>query len=626
MRYDYFGNTSLRVKNLLYNFETQLILFEELFANADESDIWSNDSELQIHYLELLKSHNLLESKNKKTEIGTKDARVKSAPLEDLNLIKRKEKLITPQGYELLTLIKNQSYKINNEFLQIDLISLFFLKAQLNFAKSPNLLQKYLEVFREFDGEMSMENFALLPLINNFASVKEFINHIKNHTLFINAIDSSNMDTFLRDLKKDSLKTKYFKTAKGDATAISIINALQKIFLPLRKNGDKKLLQNLLSSQCEAEFLNFKKLYLPYISSATKKDEKLQEVCDFICAGNLEEFGIRFYHLIMRSRLQANLDDYCDLNRRYLNLSGIFEFDKDKVSLNLVFKMILAHSKYDEILQKIATNKISQSLLSEYFNDSEFSVFFEKYGITNQSDLAHYKQNTDKAKLQNLIDSQFRRDDIIEILKLFEDRKNDTLIAKKTTTEATIPTIFEYIVAIAWHYIDDNNLDRVLCAGLSLDSNLLPKSHAVGGEADFKFKYSDHALMIEVTLTEKSNQRRAEMESVSRHLGNLLLGLSADKRQKSFGIFIAPYLDKNVLNDFRSRIYCYFERDVSHIKGMNILPLSTHDIIKILQSKHSYQNLIPHFHKLFASQNDWGSKWYENEILPFINSLSQSNV
>lgn len=625
-QYDYFGNTSLRVKNLLYNFETQLILFEELFANTDKSDTWSNDSELQIRYLELLKAHNLLDNKNQTTQLGTKDARVKSAPLEDFNLIKRKEKLITSQGYELLELIKNQAYKIDNDFLQIDLISLFFLKSALNFAKSPNLLQKYLEVFKEFSGEMSMEMFALLPLINNFASVSEFINHLKHHTLFTNATDSSNVDMFLRDLEKGTLKTDYFKTAKGDASAISIINALEKIFLPLRKNRDKTVLKNLLSSQCEAEFLHFKKLYLPYISEASKKDEKLQEIYDFVCAGDLQEFGARFYDLIMRARLQANLDDYCDLNRRYLNLSGIFEFKRDKVSLNLVFKIIFAHSKCNEILQKIATSEISQNILSEYFNDTEFKSLFEKYGITNQSDLAHYKQNTDKAKLQNLISSQFKRDEIIEILKLFEDRKNDALIAKKVTTEATIPTIFEYIIAIAWHYIDENNLDRILCAGLSLDSNLLPKSHAVGGEADFKFKYSDHALMIEVTLTEKTNQRRAEMESVSRHLGNLLLELSADKRQKSFGIFIAPYLDNNVLNDFRSRIYCYFERDSSFVKGMNILPLSTQDIIKILQSKHSYQNLIPHFHKLFASENDWGSKWYENEIAPFIDSLSGTNV
>ncbi|MBX7490378.1 hypothetical protein [Helicobacter turcicus] len=76
LRYDYFGNTSLRVKNLLYNFETQLILFEYLFSNAHKEDIWANDSKLQIKYLELLEQNNLLESKNKTTYLGTKDARV----------------------------------------------------------------------------------------------------------------------------------------------------------------------------------------------------------------------------------------------------------------------------------------------------------------------------------------------------------------------------------------------------------------------------------------------------------------------------------------------------------------------------------------------------------------------
>ena len=84
-------------------------------------------------------------------------------------------------------------------------------------------------------------------------------------------------------------------------------------------------------------------------------------------------------------------------------------------------------------------------------------------------------------------------------------------------------------------------------AGLSLDSNLLPKSHAVGGNADFVYSYTNHTLMIEVTLTEKTSQRRSEMESVSRHLGNLLLSLDSKHRQESYCIFIAPYLDRNVL-------------------------------------------------------------------------------
>lgn len=626
MKYDYFGNTSLRVKQLLYNFETQLFLFDELFSTADKDDTWSNDSRLQVRYLELLRANELLDNKNQTTQLGTKDARVKSAPLEDLNLIKRKDKIITPQGRELLNLLEQEAFKHNNKFLQIDLISLFFLKAYLNFSKSANLLQKYLKVFKEFGGEVSAEIFAILPLINNFANPQEFIRHIQNDTLFANIANKDDLNTFLTDLENHTLRADYFKTAKGDATAFSIIKVLEQIFLPLRENNNHELLENLLSSQCSKEFLSFKKLYLPYISKATKKDEKIQELCDFVCAGNLEEFGIRFYNLIMKARIQANLKDYFDLNRRYLNLTGIFEFNKDKVSLNLVFKMILAHSKCNEILDKIATSQISKDMLGEYFNDDEFKANFEKYGISNPNDLINYKQNTDKEKLKTLIDTHFSKAQIIEILKLFEDRNNDNIILDKTTTEATIPTIFEYIIAIAWHYIDDENLDRILCAGLSLDSNLLPKSHAVGGDADFKFDYDDHALMIEVTLTEKTNQRRAEMESVSRHLGNLLLNLDDKKQEKSFGIFIAPYLDKNVLNDFRSRTHCYFENDDKHIKGMKILPLNTSDIVKILKSGRSYESLTADFYRLFESTNEWGNRWYNNEIAPFINSLKQSNV
>ncbi len=485
-------------------------------------------------------------------------------------------------------------------------------------------MQHYLEVFKVFGGELNIKTFAILPLINNFKNPQDFINAIKDNTIFSKLENNESIDSFLQDLEKNTLCVDYFKTAKGDKTAISIVQVLKKVFLPFRQNLDEELLNKFLSPQCDSDFKNFKTLYLKNIIKSKKNEENKKALRDFICTGTLKEFGKRFYNLIMHSRLNANLKDYCDLNHRYLNLTGVFAFEKDKVSLNLIFKIILNHSHSNEILNKIASCKVSKELLGEYFDDQEFQVIFKKYGILNKNDLKNYKENSDREKLKKLIDEHFTRNNIIEILKLFEDRKNDSQIVKKINSkEATIPTIFEYIIAIAWHYVDDENLDRILNAGLSLDSNLLPKSHAVGGDADFKFYYEDHALMIEVTLTEKTNQRRAEMESVSRHLGNLLLSLEQTKQQKSFGIFIAPYLDKNVLNDFRSRIYCYFEKESEHIKGMKILPLNTNDIIKILESKRSYQSLKPHFEKLFASQNDWGSQWYNDEIVPFINSLKQ---
>ena len=185
-----------------------------------------------------------------------------------------------------------------------------------------------------------------------------------------------------------------------------------------------------------------------------------------------------------------------------------------------------------------------------------------------------------------------------------------------------MPTIVEYILAIAWYYIDNKNIDFILNAGLSLDSNMLPKSHAVGGGSDFEIRYADHTLMIEATLTESTNQRRAEMESVSRHLGNILLRISDGAvRDKTFAIFIATYLNQNVLNDFRLRRLSYWENETNYIKGMNIVPLDTDDIVCILKSNKKYMDLRDDFYKLLSVQEDRGSLWYSSHIKPYIQGL-----
>ena len=92
----------------------------------------------------------------------------------------------------------------------------------------------------------------------------------------------------------------------------------------------------------------------------------------------------------------------------------------------------------------------------------------------------------------------------------------------------------------------------------------------------------------------------------------------------SFGIFIASYLDRNVLNDFRSR-----RRNIpwensrgEYVEGMNILPLNTEDIIEILISNKTYIDLKPSFYELMEDSNDWGSKWYINSIKTYIDNLN----
>ncbi|MDA3057641.1 AlwI family type II restriction endonuclease [Campylobacter sp. VBCF_05 NA6] len=537
--------------------------------------------------------------------------------MEDFGLIVRKDKKITQSGYELLSLLKNEAYKKENLFLQIDLISLFFLKACLNFKKDyDDMFVKYLQVFKKYNGILDKNKFKFLPLISNFENLDDFFHFLDNADLreFVN---SQSRAEFLEKAKKGNFDANFFKTAKGNKTALNIIEVLKKM-LEFRSNGNKNILKEIIHNK---NFKSFKSPYLGYIlDGKTKETDKISELEKF-CNGSFDEFVNNFYDTIFIARISANLDDYADLNKRHLALTGIFDFSGSSVELSQIFKIILQSSKYDEILSAIKMGKISIELLNEYLDDDELKIEFLKLGISNFSDLKDFKRRENLKKMEKLIAQKFSKENIIEILKLFSDRNNDDKIASFVTKEATIPTIFEYIVAIAWHYIDDCKIERILDAGLSLDNDLLPKSHAVGGASDFLYDYNTHELMIEVTLTEATNQRRAEMESVSRHLGNLLLNLNENKAEKSYAIFIAPYLDKNVLNDFRSRIYCYFENDKKFIKGMNILPLSSDDLVQILISNKTYLQINADILEIFKSKNDFGSHWYQNEIKNFIENL-----
>ena len=82
---------------------------------------------------------------------------------------------------------------------------------------------------------------------------------------------------------------------------------------------------------------------------------------------------------------------------------------------------------------------------------------------------------------------------------------------------------------------------------LSLEANLLPKTHAAGGYADIIYEYEaclaypKHALLLEATLADGTNQRRMEMEPVSRHLGDYRIRFN---NPFDYSLFVSTYLDK----------------------------------------------------------------------------------
>ncbi|GEM_PF-3546284 len=601
--YKYFGNTSLRVADILYNFEMQILIFEELFANSDKCDDWKDDSVLQMKYELKLREYGLLNSSDETKKFGTKDARVKSSPLEYFGLIDRKNKKITQNGHEFLQLLNSEAFKKQNKLLEIDLISLFFVKSLLNSNKYSNLFLKYLDIFYIKNGVMSWDEFLLLPLICNFKDESEFLfwSKMANFSEFYH----KDLERFLSDFNDGKFKGEYFKTAKGDKQNEKIYQILENVFCKFRTSRDETILRDFLNTKQEPE-REFKKKYLKFIVKNKILDVNLEQNLAELKHFTLSEnFATNFYTLIRNERINSNLKDYGDLNRRYLNLTGLFEFENNEVKLNSVFLEILRSNRRNEILEIIKNEVVSENLLSEFESD------FQKQ--------TQNLKNSKFEKLKKLLENKFTKSRVLEILHLFSNRQNDKKI-NEMVNDARIPTIFEYMVALSWVYIT-NEPHRLFEAGLSLDTDLLPKSHAVGGGADMAFDFGDHSLMVEATLTEKSTQRRAEMESVSRHLGTMILAEMAsgnvDKASATYGIFLAPYLDRNVLNDFRARLWTHFENDKFALSGMQILPLCTDDLVCILVSNLSYKDFWQLcFREVLASKDIWGSRWYEHEVHP----------
>ena len=640
MAYSYFGNTSAKESKLLINIEAHLVLLNELFATATKDDMWISNSSLQLRYAKLLEKSDLLNTREMK--LIAKNARTKVAFLKDLGLIDFDNLKITDIGEELLNLLNSKKFEEKNDFLQIDLVSLFFLKYFFSYKKASdieNMFLKYLYVFKSLDGKLTKEQFYLLPLISNYSSIDDFIDLLNEDDInlvemFKGFIYSSEREQERRELFLEDYTTNNkitdlsaFKTSKGDKF-VQQLPYILNVFMDIKNKTHNTVdVQNIFNKEIDGEKNYFRSLYLPTMMGTTnlkitKKSyvSLYRHLIQIICSKTEHELINYFFDLIYTSRYFNNLKDYNAQNKYYLDLTGIFTFQNDEVKVSGIFNVLLQSSNYISILDKISHIEISKTSLNYLFEDSDVKSAFKKFGVDNTNDLNLFQYNQNKKKLEKLLRTKFTKDKIMEIIPYFKIREDDT-IQKDVTIRATVPTIFEYITAISWYYIDDKNIDFILNAGLSLDSNMLPKSHAVGGSSDFEIKYDDHILMIEVTLTESTNQRRAEMESVSRHLGNILLNIEPDKREKSYGIFIAPHLNRNVLNDFRTRQVSYWENNSSYVKGMDILPIDTDDLVNILKSNRTYKELKADFYELLAKDNDWGSKWYSNDVKPFVEGL-----
>lgn len=176
---------------------------------------------------------------------------------------------------------------------------------------------------------------------------------------------------------------------------------------------------------------------------------------------------------------------------------------------------------------------------------------------------------------------------MLSLIDLIKDRR-DSEVCSYVSDNADVPTIFEYILDIAWYRISNKEGNILKFMNLSLDADLLPKTHAGGGMADIVYEYKDnnyprHNLLIEATLSESTGQRHMEMEPVSRHLGE---DISSTNNENDYALFVAPNLEERLILDFRNmRSRFYPKANGGYIEGLKIIPIDT-DILKKFITEH----------------------------------------
>ena len=627
-----FGTTSFRTKNFNKTIEEQLELLDGFWRLPENHNAnWGGNNNLQTRYYDYMHEKGFVEG-----EAGNKpkDAREKTSGLVDIGLINDNRRL-THAGMALLKICDENNFEPDN-FFEIPKDSYIYLKQLLKSDSNidgeiirPFIILLY--VLSKVDS-LSIDEFTyLLPLCTTRENTESVINGIRSIREGTLTIDKFILQRLLSmENYREALQVLLEKNVTVNLLCDIGINrksrAYDKVYFPLYERLYSVYVHNNINHLPDVyeatKDIKLGKWWRSYLfntvseKAIAKNPASCKKHTIFDSVRNENDFKIAFFKIMHLFKAKATLSDYFDLNRRYIQTTDIILFDDDIVKLDIIPKHFF-NSIIDELYQQAFTastnlhNNCPINLIASCLNINEASVIEgvnAELGtrVTTISEARSVLEDNRYARLHHLINTKFSDEQILTLLDCFEDR-NDTLIRSMVTDNADVPTIFEYVLAILWYKISEYQGKVLNYMKLSLDANLLPKTHAAGGEADIVYEYDGnehyprHTLLIEATLADSTNQRRMEMEPVSRHLGQHLI---YNKNANSYCVFATNYLNINVISDFRGRknIPYYDPQDYSkYVDGMKIIPIETAELKTIIKNRTKYKDLYSIFDVAFSS-------------------------
>ena len=632
------GTTSFRMQNFNQKIEQQLDLLNQFWQKSEyANEKWESNESVQEAYYNFIKESGFLKEGDAPRK--AKDARQKTSGMRDIGLIDDNRRL-TAVGKKLLEIAKSGNFASDN-FLQIPKDSFIYFRQLLKTFITINkdsgvrpfvLLARLLKKFNYLSKEEFMYLFPLCINRETTEFIENKLSEFRSKDVNVREIVT---EIFMQQQNyKDALD--YFIAEKSvteetfckvglnrkskdyDRVYFPLYNAIKKVYFDDDKTP-KAIMALYNASDIGNVKTHWRKFLFKTSSSSSIKKSPLDQLQSANMFSNLEDekaFKTVFFKTMHMVKVERTLEDYFDLNRRYLKISDTLLFADEQVKFDVIpkyyFSLLsdefynLAFVKSDELAELQTLEEISPLLK---LDDKKLLKVINKDNKTSFSQIGDIKQfvaDERTKRFNKLIDEKFSDTQLIDILQLISKRA-DKEIQELVTDDADIPTIFEYILGIAWYKISERKGDILSFMNLSLEADLLPKTHAGGGEADLVFQYEaengypKHSLLIEATLADSTNQRRMEMEPVSRHLGEYML---THKGLESYCVFITNFLHMNVISDFRNRRkmeYYGGKNGDEVINGMMITPLENELLVTILRNSVKYSQLYNLFHEIQES-------------------------
>lgn len=630
---------------------------EQLEVNSDlKAAIESNDLEwLAEHisdYPEILKEIDIsIEAR----------ARFYTDTLVNLGFVNQ-ERIITPAGRALLGQTQIEKDELESLFPLSD-INIIYLRQLLKLRifsddeerfYSPFCLAIYALLRRERID--SSEFFEMIQGINPDMEVEDWETYVDNYHegKYWDDLDieiPAELHTSLK-LEEDVFKA-FFKSGKTQ-DSVNIYWEFYELLYEFNQNRTQDNLNALLLI-CEDDskkdiikkaFGYGRSMFGHKKGQTPTVEEFLEEDVTSLFCNNINSL---LYHRFFLSKKTDEFREKADTTRRIFKASGLIKFDNGYVELayreicQYVFKEEKmkvkfigdmesdlnanydCYSEYEGDIQTFFCGEYSTEEILEYFQDEYDQIIeniVDEFSGATIEEIPEIMRTRRNDEFRDYVANQYPEDKVKELLSLFSNRSNDRRIKQEVNPDSSVPTIYEYLVGIAWYYFSDKKIDLLDSYNLNLSANFEPISFAPGGDGDIVIRETDKVIMLEIILMNENAQKRGEWEPVLRHSVNLKV--EEEKKENPREVttfFIADTFDNNTINIWKAVSSVPLESSINKNEftdNVVIMPINTDELISLIDKKAQYDSIISQVRELFVSETSNFDLQWRNRFMSSI--------